>query len=109
MGFSTTATLVVMRKEDFSRVFNFIKPDEHDKESQTDEEYKQVLNYVDTLSGGERAAWMTRHCTRPYVDFRAKEEELELSWNSVSPLFVTLAVLTLRTVFLRTAKSNGLN
>ena len=63
MGFWTTATLVVMRKEDFSRVFNFVKPDEHDKEPQTDEEYKQVMNYVDTLFGEEqeRAAWMTRH------------------------------------------------
>ena len=50
MGFSTTATLIVMRKEDFCRVFNFVKPDEHDEEPQTDEEYKQVLNYVDTLS-----------------------------------------------------------
>ena len=81
MGFSTTATLIVMRKEDFSRVFNFVQPDEHDKEPQTEEEYKQVLDYVDTLSGGERAAWMTRHCTRLYVDFRAKEEEQELSWS----------------------------
>ena len=81
MGFSTTATLVVMRKEDFSRVFNFVKPDEHDKEPQTDEEYKQVLNYVDTLSGEERAAWMTRHCTRLYVDFRAEEDQQELSWS----------------------------
>ena len=81
MGFSTTATLVVMRKEDFSRVFNFVKPDEHDKEPQTEEEYKQVLDYVDTLSGEERAAWMTRHCTRLYVDFRAKEDKQELSWS----------------------------
>ena len=81
MGFWTTATLVVMRKEDFSRVFNFVKPDEHDKEPQTDEEYKQVMNYVDTLSGEERAAWMTRHCTRLYVDFRAEEDQQELSWS----------------------------
>ena len=81
MGFSTTATLVVMRKEDFSRVFNFVQPDEHDKEPQTDEEYKQVLNYVDTLSGGERVAWMTRHCTHLYVDFGAKEDKQELSWS----------------------------
>ena len=81
MGFSTTATLVVMRKEDFSRVFNFVQPDEHDKEPQTEEEYKQVLDYVDTLSGGERAAWMTRHCTRLYVDFGAKEDKQELSWS----------------------------
>ena len=81
MGFSTTATLIVMRKEDFCRVFNFVKPDEHDEEPQTDEEYKQVLDYVDTLSGEERAAWMTRHCTRLYVDFRAKEDKQELSWS----------------------------
>ena len=81
MGFWTTATLVVMRKEDFSRVFNFVKPDEHDKEPQTDEEYKQVMNYVDTLSGEERAAWMTRHCTRLYVDFRAEEDQQQLSWS----------------------------
>ena len=81
MGFWTTATLVVMRKEDFSRVFNFVKPDEHDEEPQTDEEYKQVMNYVDTLSGEERAAWMTRHCTRLYVDFSAKEDKQELSWS----------------------------
>ena len=81
MGFWTTATLVVMRKEDFCRVFNFVKPDEHDKEPQTDEEYKQVMNYVDTLSGEERAAWMTRHCTRLYVNFRAEEDQQQLSWS----------------------------
>jgi hypothetical protein len=81
MSFSTSATLKVMRREDFSRVFNFVKPDEHDKEPHGDEEYKQVLNYVDTLSGEERAAWMTRHCTRLYVDFRAEEDELKLSWS----------------------------
>ena len=81
MGFWTTATLLVMRKEDFSRVFNFVKPDEHDKEPQTDEEYKQVMNYVDTLSGEERAAWMTRHCTRLYVDFSAEEDQQQLSWS----------------------------
>ncbi len=81
MGFWTTATLVVMRKEDFSRVLNFVKPDEHDEEPREDEEYKRVLNYVDTLSGEERAAWMTRHCTRLYVDFSAKEDKQELSWS----------------------------
>ena len=81
MGFWTTATLVVMRKEDFSRVLNFVKPDEHDEEPREDEEYKQVLNYVDTLSGEERVAWMTRHCTRLYVDFSAKEDKQELSWS----------------------------
>ena len=81
MGFYTIATLKVMRKEDFSRVFNFVKPDEHDIEPQGDEEYKQVLNYVDTLSGEERAAWMTRHCTRLYVDFSAEEDQQKLSWS----------------------------
>ena len=81
MGFSTSVTLKVMRREDFSRVFNFVKPDEHDKKPHGDEEYRQVLNYVDTLSGEERAAWMTRHCTRLYVDFRAEEDELKLSWS----------------------------
>ena len=81
MGFWTTATLVVMRKEDFSRVLNFVKPDEHDEEPREDEEYKQVMNYVDTLSGEERVAWMTRHCTRLYVDFRAEEDQQKLSWS----------------------------
>ena len=81
MGFSTSATLKVMRREDFSRVINFVKPEEHDKGPYRDEEYKQVLNYVDTLSGEERAAWMTRHCTRLYVDFMAEEDELKLSWD----------------------------
>lgn len=81
MSFTTSATLKVMRKEDFSRVFNFVKPDEHDKEPQTEEEDKQVMNYVDTLSGEERAAWMTRHCTRLYVDFRAEEDQQKLSWS----------------------------
>ena len=81
MSFTTSATLTVMRKEDFSRVFNFVKPDEHDKEPQTEEEDKQVMNYVDTLSGEERVAWMTRHCTRLYVDFRAEEDQQKLSWS----------------------------
>jgi len=81
MGFWTTATLKVMRREDFSRVFNFVKPDEQDEEPNDGEEYHQVLNYVDTLSKEERLAWMTRHCKRLYVDFEAKEDERTLSWS----------------------------
>ena len=81
MGFTATETLELKNDDDFRRVLEFVKPDEHDKEPHGDEEYKQVLDYVDTLSGEERAVWMTRHCTRLYVDFRAEEDELKLSWS----------------------------
>ena len=70
-----------MRKEDFSRVFDFVKPDEHDEKPRSVEDYDQFINYVNTLSVEERAAWMTHHCARFYVDFLAKEDKLELTWS----------------------------
>ena len=81
MSFSTTATLTLKNDDDFRRVCEFVKPDESDTEPQTDEEYKEVMNIYDNLQGPERCAWMTKHCTRFYVNFRAEPEIKELSWS----------------------------
>ena len=81
MSFTTTATLTLMNDDDFRRVLAFVTPDESDTESQTDEEYQQVMNIYDNLQGPERCAWMSKHCTRLYVYFRAKPEIKELSWS----------------------------
>ena len=53
-----------MNDDDFRRVLAFVTPDESDTESQTDEEYQQVMNIYDNLQGPERCAWMSKHCTR---------------------------------------------
>ena len=81
MGFTTTATLTLKSNDDFHRVLEFVKPEESDTPPQTDEEFGQVINCVDNLSGSERCAWMTRHCNRLYVDFDQRAEKLELSWS----------------------------
>ena len=81
MSFWTTASLELKTDDDFRRVLEFVKPDESDTEPQTDEEYRQVMDFLDTLQGPVRCAWMTRHCTRLYVNFRAKPEIRELSWS----------------------------
>ena len=81
MSFTTTATLTLKNEDDFRRVLEFVKPDESDTEPQTDEEYQQVMNIYDNLQGSERCAWMTKHCTRFYVDFSAELEIKVLRWS----------------------------
>ena len=81
MSFYTSATLTLKNDDDFRRVLEFVKPDESDTEPQTDEEYKEVMNIYDNLQGPERCAWMTKHCTRFYMNFRAEPEIKELSWS----------------------------
>ena len=81
MGFWTTATLELKNIDEFRRVSDFVKPDESDTEPQTEEEYEQVIEMVDTLSKAERCAWMARHCVRLYVDFCQNVEKFELSWS----------------------------
>ena len=81
MGYSTTVTLKISDIKDFRRVWKYVKPDEADTRPQTDEEYGQAIAFVENLSGAERMTWMTRHCARLYVNFKAKEEEQELLWS----------------------------
>ena len=81
MSFWTTASLTLMDDDDFRRVLEFVKPDESDTEPQTDEEYMQVMAFLDNLQRPERCAWMTKHCTRLYVDFGAEPQIKELSWS----------------------------
>lgn len=81
MSFTTTASLTLKNDDDFRRVLEFVKPDESDTEPQTDEEYQQVMNIYDNLQGPERCAWMTKHCTRFYMNFSAEPEIKHLSWS----------------------------
>ena len=81
MSFWITASLTLKDDDDFRRVLEFVKPDESDTEPQTDEEYMQVMAFLDNLQRPERCAWMPKHCTRLYVDFRAEPERKELSWS----------------------------
>lgn len=81
MSFWTTATLTLMSDDEFHRVLEFVKPDKLDTEPQTEDEYRQVMDLVDNLQGPERCAWMTKHCTRLYVDFRATPKNKELTWS----------------------------
>ena len=79
MSFTTTASLTIKNENDFRRVLEFVKPDESDTEPQTDEEYQEVMNIYDSLQESERCAWMTKHCTRLYVDFYKRNKTL--SWS----------------------------
>ena len=79
MSITLTASLTIKNDDDFRRVFEFVKPDESDTEPQTDEEYQEVMNIYDNLQESERCAWMTKHCTRLYVDFDKRNKTL--SWS----------------------------
>ena len=61
MGFTTTATLQLKNNDDFRRVLEFVKPNESDTPPQTDEEFGQVINYVDNLSGPLRKSNLMRN------------------------------------------------
>ena len=82
MSFTTTASLTIKNENDFRRVLEFVKPDESDTEPQTDEEFQQGINIVNNLQGREQCAWMTKHCTRLYVDFYKRDDMLKLSWSA---------------------------
>ena len=79
MSITLTASLTIKNDDDFRRVLEFVKPDESDTEPQTDEEFQEVMNIYDNLQESERCAWMTKHCTRLYVDFDKRNKTL--SWS----------------------------
>ena len=83
MGFNTIAALKMKDNDDFHRVLTFVQPEEEGEPS-SDDEYDQILDFVDTLPIGERCAWMTRHCKRLYVDFHNRTEKREVSWSGRS-------------------------
>ena len=76
-----TASLQVKDLEKFRRVLEYVKPDESDTATQDREEYGQVTDYVATLSGTERCAWMTRHCKRLHLEFNVDAAKQSLSWS----------------------------
>ena len=79
MSITLTASLTIKNDDDFRRVLEFVKPDESDTEPQTDEEYQQGIDNLNNLHESERCAWMTKHCTRLYVDFYKRDKTL--SWS----------------------------
>ena len=76
-----TASLQVKDLEEFRQVLEFVKPDESETAPKDREEYGQVTDYVATLSGAERCAWMTRHCRRLNVEFAVDAAKQTLSWS----------------------------
>ena len=76
-----TASLQVKDLEAFRRVLEFVKPDESETAPEDREEYGQVTDYVATLSGAERCAWMTRHCKRLNLTFDVDAAKQTLSWS----------------------------
>ena len=76
-----TASLQVKDLEAFRRVLEFVKPDESETAPEDREEYGQVTDYLATLSGAERCAWMTRHCKRLNVEFAVDAAKQTLSWS----------------------------
>ena len=81
MSITLTASLTIKNDDDFRRVLEFVKPDESDTEPQTDEEYQQGIDILNNLHESERCAWMTKHCTRLYVDFDFYKRDKTLSWS----------------------------
>lgn len=76
-----TASLLVKELEDFRRVLEYVKPDESETAPKDREEYGQITDYVATLSGAERCAWMTRHCKRLNVEFAVDAAKRTLFWS----------------------------
>ncbi len=76
-----TASLQVKDLEEFRRVLEFVKPDESETAPKDREEYGQITDYVVTLSGAERCAWMTKHCKRLNVQFSVDAAKRTLSWS----------------------------
>lgn len=74
-------SLQVESHDEYLRVLEFVTPDESDQNPQDGEECAQVNDYLDTLSGTERCAWMTRHCARLFMSFDKNEEKLQLLWS----------------------------
>ena len=79
--FLGTASLQVKDMEEFRRVLEYVKPDESETAPQDREEYGQVTDFVATLSGTERCAWMTKHCKRLNVEFEVDTAKQTLSWS----------------------------
>lgn len=76
-----TSTIVCKNSDDFRRVLAFVKPDESDTDCKTMEEYEQLKEFVNSLSGTEQCAWITRHCYRLGLDFWTNTDKLELAWQ----------------------------
>lgn len=81
-----TASLQVKDLEEFRRVLEYVKPDESETAPEDREEYGQVTDYVTTLSGAERCAWMTRHCKRLNLTFDVDAAKQTLSWSGYSAM-----------------------
>lgn len=74
-------SLQVESHDEYLRVLEFVTPDESDQYPRDGEECAQVNDYLETLSGTERCAWMTRHCARLFMSFDKNEEKLQLLWS----------------------------
>ena len=81
-----TASLQVKDLEEFRRVLEYVKPDESETAPEDREEYGQVTDYVATLSGAERCAWMTKHCKRLNLTFDVDAAKQTLSWSGYSAM-----------------------
>jgi hypothetical protein len=81
MNRSYFVSLQVENHDEFLRVLEFVTPDESDQTPRDGEECEQVNDYLDTLSGTERCAWMTRHCARLFLLLCKNEDKLQLLWS----------------------------
>ena len=75
------SSLQVKDMEQFRQVLEYVKPDQSETAPQDSEEYGQVTDYVATLSGSERCAWMTKHCKRLNVEFEVDAAKQTISWS----------------------------
>lgn len=83
-GMRPFASLKTAKIDDFHRVLEFVAPDGSDRNPQDGEEYVQVWDYLDTLDGTERCAWMTKHCARLYISFDKNEDKQRIAWSGPS-------------------------
>ena len=83
-------SLQVENHDEYLRVLEFVTPDESDQYPRDGEECAQVNDYLATLSGSERCAWMTRHCARLFMSFDKNEEKLQLLWSNHPGVFDAL-------------------
>ena len=88
MGVSSSTTLTIRNKKDFSRVYEIVKP--IDEEGCVSElEYDEALEYAMNLPKEDCCIWMAPHCKELCVDFSFDEDKGKLSWGgrATAPVF----------------------
>lgn len=74
MAIDVVTILKVKDKDEFNRVYEFVKPVE--EENQYFDSFDQMQDFIDNLPEAEHCSWMCRHCESFATSFDAHLEKL---------------------------------